>query len=193
MTLFSPEEQALVRAYGEEDEVERLDLDLLPLKDMDALLREVVFSPVYDWPLASRLWPVDIVKLANLRYPKEPPLALNTWVRFSVDPAQDLGRDAYLHLKVLRTLYPDAEDLRAMRVTAEVGRLVHRRYKAELVVRIGGRYLRRDMWLDDDRGDYGTGQVLPWRETLEAVKRQAPSGTIPTEPGHGPEGNDTDA
>lgn len=159
-------EERLIRAFGQEDELERLEEGLLAKKEADNILREVVFGPVYDWPLADKLKPVAVVKLANLRHHKGDPLPLNSRVEFQTGPAEELDRDCFERLKVLRGLYPDST-VSPLCTLAEVGKLKYRRYKARVTVMLGERPLIREMWLDDADEPYDlTNEAHPWREAL---------------------------
>jgi hypothetical protein len=161
-------EARLVRAFGQQDELERLEEGLLSKKESDNILREVVFGPVYDWPLADKLKPVAVVKLANLRHHKIDPLPLNSRVEFHTGPAEDLDRDCFEHLKTLRGLYPDCK-VTPLCTLAAVGKLKYRRYKARVTVMLGERPLIREMWLDDADETYDlTNDVSGWRAAVAA-------------------------
>jgi len=167
---INPQERALVLKYGEENELARLHEGLLPKRDVDALLREVVYGPVYDWPLADPLRPVDMVRLANLRHHSRDPFPINARVEFDKRPIQSLGSDEFERLREVKRLYP-GDLIEPFELIATIGRLTHRRYKVRVVVMIGDRPLLREMWLDDNRDQrYEVHPELPWREVIAAVQ-----------------------
>lgn len=163
---ISEVEKRLILAFGQQDELERLEEGLLSKKEGDTILREIVFGPVYDWPLADKLKPVAVVKLANLRHHKDDPLPLNSRVEFHTGPAEELDRDCFERLKVLRSLYPDST-VSPLCTLAETGKLKYRRYKARVTVMLGERPLIREMWLDEADEPYDlTNDVSGWREVV---------------------------
>ncbi len=163
---INPQERALVLEFGDENEVARLQENLLPKSDVNTILREVVYGPVYDWPLADPLRPVDMVRLANLRHHSKDPFPINARVEFDKRPVQSLGADAFERLREVKRLYP-GDFVEASEIIATVGKLVHRRYKVRVVVRIGDRPLLREMWLDDDRDHrYEVHPEVAWREVV---------------------------
>lgn len=150
MEAMNDEIRGIIREYADENEQARFDAGLLSLADADSIVRDVIFGDVQEWPTAARLHPVAVVELANLRYPKDR-VARNAQVSFETAAAEELGRDEFQRLTMLKGIFPAAVKLEPLCVTAKVGKLTHKRYKARIVLAVGDQTFCRDLWLDDDR------------------------------------------
>lgn len=147
--LFRLHAEELVRKHGSDDERERLDAGVLPEKELQAAVRDILFAPIAGHPRWRKVRAENVRELAVLRGAFKP----GDWapVEFETVEADEFNAQEWQRLKSLREALPEAtiEALWVVAVCGENEEFTQRFSKARVAMRFYGRELVREIALGD--------------------------------------------
>jgi hypothetical protein len=160
MSTYQERANALVREFGDSNEIERLEAGLLPEEELDRIVSDVIFEPVLalDLPIRKR-WKKEIIQAKAVRKGKASP---GDEVRFEMlEDADALTGEQWVRLKQVRAAMPEAV-VKPFVVIAVCGEYKQRAAAVSVEVGLGDRVRRLDLYLDP----YGEGDRDPAKEAL---------------------------
>jgi hypothetical protein len=143
---YHEEAQKIIRVYGTQSEVERLEAGLLPDHEYENIVADVLFDTILDMPIRRKIKDTAVRQIAVRR-------GQATWddnVTFeNVDAADSLNEEQWKVLKEIKRRMPKAE-VSPFYVVAVCGTYEQRHAAAKVEVKLGERIRRLDVYLELD-------------------------------------------
>jgi len=153
MTNYQQEAEVIVRLHGTKDEVERLDAGVLPERELDLIVSDVLFSAILDLPIRRKAKEESVRRHAvDLGLADE-----NSKVTFRVVDEEDLEEltsTEWATLQRVRNSMLGAK-IRTFEVIVECGRYRRRSTYASVEVQLGDRWRRLDVALNPSEHQRG--------------------------------------
>lgn len=141
---YKTEATALIRQYGTQDEIERLDAGFLPEDEFELIVGDILFEPIADLPTRKKWHKHSIRDLAIERGKATPE---DEVVFEMVEDADALNAAQWKRLKRIRQEMPKAK-VSAFWIVAVCGSYEQKHPVARVEVTLGDKKRSRDVYLD---------------------------------------------